>query len=697
MAGLIYLLLCVGTGYLICRFCFPNMCRFGEKTYKGEPLQVSPLFLCLPAWFLFGTLPVTWLTYGIACIFGAKRHPLLYANLIVMPLLAVLLFLGLRYLLKREKPELRKYFSTVTPGEVLFFSTVLAFFYLLMFWTLFSRNDKLYVGWSVASDFAPHIGMIRSFAVGNNFPTSYSHFAGLDIKYHFMFQFLVGNLNYLGMRLDWAFNLPSILCMLCTYSLLYFYAVKLAGHRSVGYLTGLLLTFRSSQAFLDYAASISPKKDFFKTLLANTEFIGTTEHEDWGLWNLNVYCNQRHLAIGLSVLLLALIYFTKLLYDGTRRAKQAADEKLLTILQENPEEELLPGERAEHLIRESVFRREGWQPASLIKPAAIGLLLGLCSFFNGACVIGCLSVLFLMAWVSDRRLEYALTAALAVLLSFASTQLFISGSAVSPNYFFGFLADQKTVFGVVKYLLTLLGILPFVLLAAVAFLSKTGKYLTFAFLGPVILAFTTSLTIDITVNHKYVMIGVMLLCIPAAYLLRKLYVMKGLYVKLLSLLLVFALTISGFVDLRVVMKRNDPKDGNVMELDENSDICQFVMKNASSKDIFLTDWYSLNNFVLGGAMLYYGWPYYAWSAGYDTYLRERYVHSMYEAATPEMLDQLATACGIRFIVVDTAVRTSEEYTVNEDNILRTYGLVYNDGSTHIYDTRLKIYTEGRVE
>ena len=33
------------------------------------------------------------------------------------------------------------------------------------------------------------------------------------MKYHFMFQFLAGNLEYLGMRLDIAYNLISILAL----------------------------------------------------------------------------------------------------------------------------------------------------------------------------------------------------------------------------------------------------------------------------------------------------------------------------------------------------------------------------------------------------------------------------------------------------------------------------------------------------
>lgn len=691
MIAVIYLLLCFGVGYVICRLCFPNMRRFGRYTYDGTQINETPLFLCLPAWLLFGTLPMTWLTYGLGMVFRNCKQPLLYANMIVMPVAAIGIVTALFLLKRTQKENFREYFRNLATGELFYFAFVASVFLFLLWWTFFSRNGKYYVGWTVASDFAPHIGMIRSFAVGNNFPTGYSHFAGSDIKYHFMYQFFVGNLNFLGLRLDFAFNVPSLLFLVNAVALLYFYAVKLTGRRAVGMLTGVLFMFRSSSAFLDFAASIPKKTGFLKGLLSNREFIGTTEHEDWGLWNLNVYCNQRHLAIGLCVILFVLIYFTQYLIKGTQRCREGAEKKLYKFLSENPNEELLFGETAEYLIKESLFRREGWITPNWTKAIACGILLGLCSFFNGACVIACLSVLFVMAFVSDHRLEYALTAAITVAMSVLSTRMFMEGSAVNPKFFFGFLSPNGTLFSVIKYLVTLCGILPILLLISLTLCSRAEKYLVFAFSAPVILAFTVSLTIDISVNHKYVMIGIMLLCIPVANLIDRLWRKKGSYVKFLAALLLFCLTVSGIYDFTVIMKRNDAKTGNVVMLDEDSDICRWVMENSDSHDIFLTNWYSLNDYVLGGAMLYYGWPYYAWSAGYDTYARERLVYAMYEASTPEELDSLVEQCNIRFIVVDNEVREREEFLLDEENIIRTYGLVFNDGNTRIFDTREKLF------
>ena len=92
-------------------------------------------------------------------------------------------------------------------------------------------------------------------------------------------------------------------------------------------------------------------------------------------------------------------------------------------------------------------------------------------------------------------------------------------------------------------------------------------------------------------------------------------------------------------------------------------------------------------------MLYYGWPYYAWSAGYDTWGREEIVKQMYEASDSATLDALMTEHNIRYIVVDHDVRTSTSYVVREDVIAATYRAVYTDGDGDwtftIYDTDKK--------
>ena len=703
MLGFVYIILNVLTGFVICGFLAPRVMAFTRRTYTGEKLTVMPALLCLPFWYVLGALPMTWLTYLTACLAekcGAK-DPLGVADLIIISLDAFFVFLGM-YLLYRNR-KLQKmcaYLAQVNRGEQIFAAITFIFAAFLMWWT-FSYQDGVYrVGYSVFSDFAPHIGMIRSFSKGSNFPTGYSHFAGEDIKYHFLFQFMVGNLEYLGMRLDWAFNLSSTICLAGAFWLLYVLAVKLTGKRAVGYVAAALFAFRSSDALFDFFAKPPTKlviesgpdqKNLsslvWKAFRANEAFVGTTEHEDWGLWNLNVYCNQRHLAIGLCVLLCLVIFLLPPVFSAVGRVRGRIADKLAEFRAKDPEYKLLPIEKIGYAVRFAVFEPDGWLPKKPVRAVLLGLLLGMCSFFNGACVIGCLCVLLVLAVVSDHRLEYAMVAAITVACTLGASSFFIDGSAVSMKYYFGFLAKVRTFAGAWEYIMTLCGILPIVLLAGFLISDSARKWIWIAFAAPFVFAFTVSLTIDITVNHKYIMMSLMLLAIPAAGFLVWIFERAGVWTKITAVFLLVVLTATGIYDLHIVVRKNDIKEHRYLVLDEDDPITNWVIDNSDSSDIFLTPYYSLNNFVFGGAMLYYGWPYYAWSAGYDTDLRAKKVREMYESRSSEDLIQQVSENNIRFIVVDDDCRKSDQYKVNELVIASTYKRVFVSGKTSIYDTR----------
>jgi len=323
---------------------------------------------------------------------------------------------------------------------------------------------------------------------------------------------------------------------------------------------------------------------------------------------------------------------------------------------------------------------------------ASGLLLGSLAFFNGAAVIGCLLVLFVIAALSRRRLEFLIVAGIAITMTLLQTKLFIKDFMVSPELFFGFIAENKTIFGVASYLDRLLGILPFVLLAAFCLENGIGRYLMLAFTLPLIFALTVSLTTDVTVNHKYIMMSCIFLSIFAASLLTKLMERRDFFLRFASVILIIILTATGIYDFATILKKNNPQ--NAIVLDLNDPLTQWIDQSSDSKDIFLTSNYSLNQVVLGGAMLYQGWQYYAWSVGYDTVYREEMVKRMYEAQTPLELNNLVKENNIRFIIVDRDNRISDNYYVDEDNIRSTYSCVkeYGEGEwkTSIYDTRLPL-------
>lgn len=682
MLGVLYIALCMLCGYVICQFFFQQLQELTKTVdEKKHSICLPDYFVRLPAWYLTGTLFVSWMVYLVSYLFRNTEKPLFYGNLVVALVIVPLLLLT--FFLKRRKQKQRtvgKAISSFFRGEetiYLFYAViVIVFVSALMFKTFFVADGVMNVGFSVFSDFAPHLGMIRSFSVSDNFPTQYAHFAGEDIRYHFMFQFLAGNLEYLGMRIDFAFNLPSIFSMVSVYFLLFTLTVKLTKSKLCASIAAVLFTFRSSPTLFRYIAEQG--KNAGKALLENTEFLGYTQNENWGLWNLNVYCNQRHLAFSLALLLLTVLLFLPYVEQMGQTIKETWEK------QKNSSHKILP------LLKEFFFTKKAFGVRNVRFAIGMGLVLGGIAFWNGSVLIATLAMLFFMAAVSVYRLDYLITAVIALVLSLLQTSFFIEGAAIQPTYYFGFLAANKTVPGVLVFIAELTGIVLVVALLGACLIRGIKKYMLFVFFVPFVLAFTLSLTVDITVNHKWIMISLMLISIFAAYLLTRLLIQKAWWKKAVAVVLLIVLTATGIYDYTIVLKRNQ----NYMRFAEDDPVTTWIAENATCEDLFLTPYYSLSNVVLGGAMLYYGWPYYSWSAGYDTTYRAYAVRNMYEASSSEELKHLVEEHGIRFIIVDYDCRTSTEYAVREDIIEQTYRVVFETNSdewaVRIFDTKQEI-------
>ena len=96
MLGLLYILLCVLCGSTLCGLLFKNL----EKPAMEAGL---PAFMVkLPAWYLIGTLAVTWPVYLFSCLFQNMERPLFWGNLVTW-LPAIVFLVVVLYLKKREK------------------------------------------------------------------------------------------------------------------------------------------------------------------------------------------------------------------------------------------------------------------------------------------------------------------------------------------------------------------------------------------------------------------------------------------------------------------------------------------------------------------------------------------------------------------------------------------------------------------
>ena len=686
MLGIIYLLLCTGLGYVVVNTAFPGLDGILDVSYRKVRIDASGLFVKVPLYFISGTMLQSWLTYILAVCLSDGGDPLKGANAVSMTVSACIILAYIIYALIRRTgsgnrtdiiTSIRGRFQRETVylklSEAVIFTRVLCLGLILMYSSFAVFDRQMYVGYSVFSDFTPHISMIRSFSFMNNFPTQYSVCAGGDVKYHFMFTFLAGNLEYLGLRIDHAFNIPSVLAFLCSYLMLYSLALKITASRLTASFTLLLYTFRSSTALLFHLAGLEEGTILYD-IFNNIEFIGVTNHEDWGLWNLNVYCNQRHFSFALSLLLFILILYLEPLYDAWNRLSM--------------KECGFAG-----ILKECFVSGEGWLPSKTGRAICTGLLLGAMGFFNGAVLLAVLMILFFIAIFADRRLEYLIIAAIATVLAFIQSKCFIDESAFDLKFRFGFLADNPTLPGVIHYLFLLLGILPVLLLISFCLQKAVSAYVMLCFSVPLVFSFLFSLTPDIAVNHKYIMISVMLLDIFAAHFIRRLFVSRGTFNRAVAVILLIILTSTGIYEFGIILRKNNYR--NSITIDMDNPVTEWIRDNCDSDDLFLTANYFINGnpsdcgVIASGASLYDAWEYFGWSAGYFTSGRDRVVRMAFESEYPSELLSIVKRNGFDYAVIDDTTRNSDMFELNEEIFDRTFEVAYEayfgDALTKIYD------------
>lgn len=669
MFGIIYLILAGVLGYEVSKILIQD-----DRT-----AGVNRIWLTLPASFAAGVLLMTWAVYLVswaASVIGSVKEPLFYGNMIVITataLLLTVLFLWRRRSSKSLKIRSCLYHELISDKksfrrEMLLFGVLLLFLTYMMFYVFFIRDGILYSGVTVYGDYAPHTAMMRSFSEGNNFPTQYPHYGGADVKYHFMFQFLTGNLEYLGMRLDIAYNLVSVVSLLGFLMLLYQLALRITGKMCCGVCAIFFFFFRSGAAFFRFVWEHLQAGDLLWTLKENTAFIGYTLNEDWGLWNFNVYLNQRHLAFGLLLVALALYLFMDWLEAGVSHE-----------------------EKGFCWLKGRIFSKEAWKSKNLEQALMMGLLLGLCAFWNGAAVIGGLLILLGFAVFSDGKIDYAVTAGVTVFFSFLQTKIFIVGSAMSPELYFGFLAEEKTIVGVIRYLFWMGGIFFLGLLILGCFLKRKDRSILLSFLFPTFFAFLISMTPDINVNHKYIMISYAFLAIFWAWAVCRLWdgirpnIRIKLCSKVIAVILAVVLSATGIYDFVVILKANGP--GHRVTVNTQSELTAWLEETLNKDDLLLTPEYSMNEVTMSGVMLYCGWPYYAWSAGYDTNYRAAQAVTIYTTSDSELLKRVTEQEKITYILFEEGSEF-EQQPCREDVIAASYEKVYEtrDGQIRIYQT-----------
>src|SRR6478672_3080845 len=305
MLALIYFALAAFVGDFLCR-------RF----YQFE----SSAHRCAAA-ILVGLVVSSWFTYLAGLAFFWTPQPLLWANL--------LFFVGALALLSWPKwkgrirksasgetyPKRSNLYLTRPEGSSIADWLLIAGYVVLVSWMMFasfnSKEGKLQIANPEYSDFGPNTALIQSFAVGHNFPTEYPHFSGDRIRYHFLFYFQAGNLEFLGLNPAWGLNLLSITTLVAMLVLAMTLGTVVFNSRAVGRLGSLLFFFFGSLSYVPFLQKQASVRAAIEAITHQREYLPTIfpwRGEAWGTWSQVTYLNQRHFAFAIGILLLVLVF-----------------------------------------------------------------------------------------------------------------------------------------------------------------------------------------------------------------------------------------------------------------------------------------------------------------------------------------------------------------------------------------------------
>lgn len=660
MLGLLYLIWIFIIGYyLMLKFTpwFDHVTLGGTDTDKP---RIPAWMFQLPFAWVLGALTVNWLNFFL-CNLNRSISSTLF-TMTAAGTAAVWIVLS-----ERKKADsvfmanVRRLWQGTGKAEWCYLLLALALACYTNLYTLSDDGKELLISAGVFSDFAPHISLIRSFSVGENFPPQYPHFAAGDIPYHFLFHFLVASLESLGLPLSWSFNLPSIFSVTSLLLLVYVLALRITGWKTVAYWAMIFIFFRSSWAFFDFAQNYSLSQ--LPEAIRETDFyVGQTTNARWGMWTLfNTFGNQRHLAFGVCAALITIIL-------------------------------MLPQVEAKIFGSKEDNSKQAWRIASTQRAVFVGVFLGLIAFWNGATLIAALLVLAGFALNSRHRVEYIIVAVLAVIIASLQSRWFIApGKApISPHFVFGFLANEKSLSSAAIYIFQAYGLLIPLFVASLFYWRKYAA-IGLAFAVPFVFAFTVQPTLEMALNHKFVLVSEFLMGIFVAWMLIDIWRHKAKVWRLAVAGIFVLLTITGTVDTAAFHNINNIAAGKRFGVPKDNPVTAWVTRNTPPRSIFLTELVTLNPVLYAGRLSYLGWPYYGWGAGYDTTGREQDIRLIYGAGTKEDLEKALKNKPIDYILVNDSVRNATNYVINEALIAETYPLVFESPyeGTKIYQVRKK--------
>jgi len=436
------------------------------------------------------------------------------------------------------------------------------------------------------SDFSVHLALIRTFSLNHNWPPEYPFFAGQPIRYHYLFYLVVGWLERAGLTLPLAMNLLSSVGLTLLIVMIYKYAVLFFHRKEAGVLAVSLFLFNGSFSFVRFFSNHTWGVDMFEEIVKAKNFLN---FGPWNgdivsaFWNLNIYTNQRHLALSFGIIFLLLWPLVSITLK--RRGKLALWLKLFILFMFG----LLP----------------------VLHQAGALMLLGL--------TVGWL----VWYWRKiDLSIKFWYLGCVAVLVS--SFLLNVPLSAGGLEVAIGYLAQEKTLPGIAYYWLMNMGLylilLPFLLWWSK---KKMGILVLISF-GFFCVANIFRLSTDMINNHKLINFFMITLNMVLAGFLVETWRARR-WKRFLIVIIFPFFVLSGIFDLFPIL--NDTR-GQVVDWSK-LEIGQWILQNTGSDAQILTASYMYHPASMSGRILFLDYGYHSWSMGYDDHSKRQALPSLF--------------------------------------------------------------------
>jgi DNA-binding beta-propeller fold protein YncE len=663
MLALIYLALAIALGDLFCR----RFCRF-----------VSVLHRCAAA-LLAGELISSWFTYLAGLAFEQTSNPLLWANLCFLVSAAVAVF----WLSK--KPAKIWMIEPRAPGLLIWDWIALAIYFAAACWLMFStlnfKHGDIQVAGNAWGDLGPNMAIQQSFAVGHNFPTEYPLFPGEPMRYHFLFYFAAGNLEFLGLNPVVSLNLLSVLSMTSMLALVMALGELLFGSRAVARIGAGLFFFYGSLSFIPFLASQSSLSNAIHAVLKATGFLPLGYRyagENWGMWTLNVFTNQRQFAGAIGIFLIVLIF----LVDRYRQQVPTSGTNTF----DTPD-------LAQRKSTVSVVAKISRSARNIVGGGRefifAGFLLGGLPFWNPAVFVAAFAVLLFLFLLFPCRQYMIVLALSAAAVALPQVWYLRSGDTRPIAYslfHLGYVVHDPTVTKVLGYLGFAFGAKWVLIILALVCISWFHRRLFIAVSSLLLVTFFFRFSIEIPANHKFLNVWLIIANLFVAYGLCWLWKLKiPVMGQAVATMLTGFIVAGGMIDLFPF--HNDPYKNTPYV---NDRLVRWILDDTDPRAVFLAERFFWHPILLAGRSLFLGWPAYADTAGYDTKSRGVIYRKLFESKDPKTVCRLLKENHITYVAFNEGIRQGDLIKrPNEEVYAKYFPKVFEDkehkyGSLTIY-------------